>query len=899
MSATVDDRRSLARSTATQTALIAVSRLTGFVRVVVVAAVLGTTFLGNTYQSANTIPNIVFELFAAGALQAVLVPALVQRFDRSDRGDPERLAGSVLGFTALGLGVLVAIGMLLAPVIMGLLVSGVDDVAVRDDQIRLGAIFLWIFLPQMLIYDLGIIATAVLHARGRFALPAIAPAVNNVVVCSAYVAFWLLRDGAEPSLDLAPLEIAVLAGGTSLGVVAFCAVPVVGAWRTGFRFRPNLDRSDPALGTLARQGGWAALYLGMTQVLLAAVLVLANRTEGGVVAYQVGFTFFLLPYALFGLPVLTTLFPAAARQVQAADWPSVGATTRRGITAIALFVLPAAAALGVLSEPLSDVAMFGNVDAEGAALTARVIAGFAPGLVGYSVFYFLTRIFYAMDDTRTPAVVHAIVVGIGVGCMIAGAVVLDGDDVVTALAWSHSVTYLLRSRPEAGPAGDRPRSRSRAGPAGHRCHDRGRRPGVGHRGHRTRRPGRRGDRTRRPRRGRAPDPRRGTGAARRDASWRVGRAPPSRPGARPMNDQRVLQLLGPSTGGIRRHVGYLTERLRAEGWTVDTAGPAGVLDELTHVVDVPAGLSPSGLARCRSQLRAIVSRGGYDLVHAHGLKVGWLLSTLRVGVPTVLSVHNLVLDEVAGRSARPLRWLEGRLPARFDATIAISREVAGRFDHGPGRERIQVIPPAGPPPSPKRDRAAVRAELGLDEGDDLVVTAARLHPQKGLDLLLAAADRAREERPKLRWVIFGDGPDHDSLVEEIERRQLDSTVLLAGRRPDVDDQLAAADVVAVTSRWESGPLVVLEALALGRPVVSTRVGLAPDVVPGTAGRLVDVSDAAGFADALVATLRAVDGSASQPDPSSEASRMPGSSGQLTPPALAAQVEALYRTLCHP
>ncbi|WP_436796124.1 murein biosynthesis integral membrane protein MurJ [Actinospongicola halichondriae] len=443
MNAPVDERRTLARSTATQTLLIAVSRLTGFARVVVVAAVLGTTFLGNTYQSANTIPNIVFELFAAGALQAVLVPALVQRLDRSDDAGAQRLAGSVLGYTSIALGGLALVGMVLAPLIMALLVSGVDDAAVRDDQIRLGTTFLWIFLPQVVIYDLGIIATAVLHARGRFAMPAIAPAVNNVVVCGAYIAFWLLRDGADPSLDLSALEIAVLAGGTTFGVLAFCTVPVVGAWRTGFRFRPNLDRSDPALRTLARQGGWAALYLAMTQVLLGVVLILANRVEGGVVAYQVGFTFFLLPYALFGMPVLTTLFPTASRQVHSEDWDALAGTVRRGVSAIMLFVLPAGAALWALSEPISRLARFGNVDAAGAALTADVVAGFAPGLVGYSLFYFLTRMAYAMDDTRTPALVHGGVVAIGAACMLVSGVVLEGSDVVPALAWSHSITYLL------------------------------------------------------------------------------------------------------------------------------------------------------------------------------------------------------------------------------------------------------------------------------------------------------------------------------------------------------------------------------------------------------------------------------------------------------------------------
>lgn len=443
MTAPVDERRSLARSTATQTVLIAISRVTGFVRIVVVAAVLGDTFLGNTYQSANTIPNIVFELFAAGALQAVLVPSLVKRFDGADDEGAERLAGSVLGFTALGLAVFAVVGTLASPWIMRILVSGVDDPAVRADQVRLGTIFLLVFLPQVIIYDLAVVATAVLHARGRFALPAIAPAVNNVVVTTAYMVFWYLRDGAEPSLDLRTIEIVVLAGGTTLAVVAFCAVPVVGAWRTGFRFRFNLDRHDPDVRSLARQGAWAGLYLAMTQILLAAVLIFANRAEGGVVAYQVGFAFFLLPHALFALPVLTTLFPAASRHVLAGDWDALNATIRRGVTAIALFVLPAAAALGTLSSGLADVAMFGNVGPDGASLTADVVAGFAPGLIGYSLFYFLTRMLYATNDTRTPTVVHGLVVAAGVGSMVASSFVFDDRDLVVALAWSHSLTYLL------------------------------------------------------------------------------------------------------------------------------------------------------------------------------------------------------------------------------------------------------------------------------------------------------------------------------------------------------------------------------------------------------------------------------------------------------------------------
>lgn len=353
-----------------------------------------------------------------------------------------------------------------------------------------------------------------------------------------------------------------------------------------------------------------------------------------------------------------------------------------------------------------------------------------------------------------------------------------------------------------------------------------------------------------------------------------------------MTTGRVLQLLGPSTGGIRRHVTYLAERLRASGWTVDLAGPEGVVDDLTHVVPIPKRDRPAAARRARRALAPLLAQ--YDLVHAHGLKPALLTASFRSAPPMVLSVHNLVLDEVAGRSAPALRWLEGRLPARAAATIAISDGVAARFRGLPGAERIVVIPPAGPPPTPSRDAATVRAELGIAPDDDLVITPARLTPQKDIPLLLDAASLVRQRRPQLRWFVFGDGWLRDELEAAVVQRGLVDTVRLEPGRPDVDSELAAADLVAVTSRWESGPLVLLEAAALGRPTVSTDVGLARTVVGATGGRVVPVGDPGALADAVIDTLeRAESGAdaAAGPSPALDA---------LTPPALADAVEHVYR-----
>lgn len=434
--------RAVARSTVAMTALTAVSRATGLVRLLVMAAVLGTTFLGNTYESANTVPNLLFELFAAGVLQAVLVPTLVSFVDAGGRSEAEHIAGSVMGLAAGGLAVVACAGMVFAEPLMAVLVSGVDDPETRRAQVRLGALFLRFFLPQVVLYVAGLVATAVMNAHGRFALPVFAPVVNNVVVTATYALFFVMRGGKAPSLDLSGAEQVVLAGGTTLGVVAFCAVPVVGARRLGFSLRPRLDYRHPRVRELGRRGAWAALYLAMTQLLLGVVLVLANRVEGGVVAYRIAFTFFLLPHALFAIPVFTALFPRMSREAQAGSWDAYSRSVTQGMSVIALLVLPASAVFIAAAFPVTEVTLFGASAGAGTTQVARALTGFAPGLVGYGGFLLATRAFYAAGDTRTPALLNAGLVVVAGGAMVGTTAVIGPRFTVAALGLVHSAAYL-------------------------------------------------------------------------------------------------------------------------------------------------------------------------------------------------------------------------------------------------------------------------------------------------------------------------------------------------------------------------------------------------------------------------------------------------------------------------
>lgn len=315
---------------------------------------------------------------------------------------------------------------------------------------------------------------------------------------------------------------------------------------------------------------------------------------------------------------------------------------------------------------------------------------------------------------------------------------------------------------------------------------------------------------------------------------------------------RVLLLLGPSAGGIRRHVATLRDGLLAIGWHVETAGPPGVLEGLGGLDhEIPISMSPVAVVRAAHRIRALAS--GFDVVHVHGLKAG--VATVAAGVhPRILTIHNVVLDEAAGPGAAVLRRIERGLPALMDRTIAVSDEIRQRFRGARGFDRIGVIVPAGPTPRPDRDRARVRADLGVGDAP-LVTTVARMHPQKDLPTMLRAARLVLDRRPDTRFVVVGDGPERPTVEAEHAALQLGEAVLLLGARANAADELAAADVVALSSLWEGSPLVVAESMLLGRPVVATAVGAVPEaVVDGETGRLVEPGDAQALADAVVDLL---------------------------------------------
>ncbi len=319
----------------------------------------------------------------------------------------------------------------------------------------------------------------------------------------------------------------------------------------------------------------------------------------------------------------------------------------------------------------------------------------------------------------------------------------------------------------------------------------------------------------------------------------------------------VVELLGPSAGGIRAHVSALSRHLRERGWAVTTAGPAGVMDgvgDQDAIVQVPAGWNPIALVRARGQLLSVLTASP-DLVHAHGLKAALVVLTIRRHPPLVLTIHNLVTGTHAGPVARILRRIEAAIIVRVDYVIVISDEIEVRLrDLTPSSRRSFVLP-VSPTRTVGRSRAEVRNEFGIDPDAPLVVVVARLHPQKDLGMFLRALAEVERLVPSTRAIIVGDGPEHDHLVTQSHGLGLQRVVTFAGHRANPVDEMNAADVVALSSRWEGSPLVIAEYLAVGKPLVTTAVGtVTRHLTDRVDARLVPVGDHRALAEAIAELL---------------------------------------------
>jgi putative peptidoglycan lipid II flippase len=417
------------------------SRATGFLRAATLAAVLGVSGVLDPFTLANTVPNIVFELLIGGILTSAAVPLLVRA---NQEGHGQAYIQRLLTLALLVLGAASALLVVFAPQVVDIYAN-----ASWDEQDReLAITFARYFLPQVLFYGLGALVGAYLNTQGRFGPPMWAPVLNNLIVLATLLVFTLMPGPGELTAgSITTAQIRVLGIGVTLGVVAQTVALLPALRATGLRLTPRFDFRGTGLGAAAALAKWTLVYVVCNQIAYAVVVKLATDDslgDGAYASYVLAFTLWQLPHAIVAVSVITALLPRLSQAHLDQRPADLRTEVDRGLRLAISLLVPAAVAYLVLGRPIATL-VFGNgeTSAAEARTIGTVLAVFACGLVAFSSYQLQLRAFYAMQDTRTPAVINLAVNVTMVAVDVVLFLVLPDDLKLIGLAVGQAASYVV------------------------------------------------------------------------------------------------------------------------------------------------------------------------------------------------------------------------------------------------------------------------------------------------------------------------------------------------------------------------------------------------------------------------------------------------------------------------
>jgi len=386
----------IARSTAIMSIATTLSRLTGFARTWAMAAALGAGAIASAYSTSNNIPNLIFELFMGGVLSSLFIPTFTDV--RANQGDEAawKFTSHILNLAVLVLGIVAIVGTLFpAPFIW----TQTFKMSVVDaDVVRIPAEFLFRFFAiQVVIYGAGMVIQAVLNANRKYIWTSLGPVFNNLVVIATFI--YVSR---QPSLDTPTLI--VLAAGTTLGVVAMFAFMTPALFKTGFKYYFELGINNPQIRIILKLAGPAILFAATNMVTLSFrnSSVLAVSPQGSsVLTYA--WMWFTLPYGILAVALATAIFTELANYSSKKDMTGFKKTVSQGLRSTALLILPCAALLFALAEPICSVFIGGRFNTADMLLVSGALRIWSIGLVFYACMMFMLGAFYSLKDTKTPA----------------------------------------------------------------------------------------------------------------------------------------------------------------------------------------------------------------------------------------------------------------------------------------------------------------------------------------------------------------------------------------------------------------------------------------------------------------------------------------------------------------
>jgi putative peptidoglycan lipid II flippase len=443
------------RSAAVMAAGTILSRVTGFARITLLAAAIGTGLRNDVFTVANTIPNSLYILLAGGVFNTVLVPQLVRAIKQHDDGGQDYTDRMITaGFVLLG--VLTTACVLAAPWIARLFMPDEMMSPGRAAQRAEIEFFTRLCLPQIFFYGAFVLVGQVLNARGRFGPMMWAPIANNVVAGGSIVAFMLLYRTGDTPATYSDGESLLLGLGHTAGIALQLALLWPYLKASGYSYRPRFGLKDTGLARTAKLGVWTVLFVAVNQITLVVVYRLAlagtaSAAEGqqaaGVFAYSTAMLIFLVPHGIITVSLATATLPRMSALAAEGNAAEVSRTSAAAIRQALAIVVPAATAMFAFALPLMLlIAGHGAAggQTEAMALTLMVLS---LGLVPFTVQYFQLRTFYAFEDTRTPFFIQCVIALVNIGAALLGVrVVLGSDDLrfsAIALAAAYTLAYTV------------------------------------------------------------------------------------------------------------------------------------------------------------------------------------------------------------------------------------------------------------------------------------------------------------------------------------------------------------------------------------------------------------------------------------------------------------------------
>jgi putative peptidoglycan lipid II flippase len=430
---------SLARASGSMVVATAISRITGFVRQVMLVGVVGIGAVNDSYNVANTLPNIVYELLLGGVLASVVIPTLVRaQTEDNDGGEAFTQRLLTVCCTLLAAGTVLAVAV--APLLTRLYFSSSGH-----DNPALTTAFSRLILPEIFFYGLFGLLSGMLNARHVFKPAAWAPVLNNVIMFATLVLYVVLP--GQISIDpvrMGQPKLLVLGVGTTLGVVLQALVLIPAVRRMGFRFRWRWGW-DQRLGTFGRLSLWLVLYTLVSQVAYVELTRVATGAASGTYTiYSTSWLLLQVPYGILGVSLLTALMPRMSKSAAEGDFGGVVDHLSTGSRMSSVLLIPLCAMMTVLGPQIGE-ALFAlrHSQSGSATVLGLTFTVSAFGLVFYAIAMLQLRAFYALNDARTPTMINGVMVIVKVALFYLTAHVLDPAHVVYGLTFVNAFGYLV------------------------------------------------------------------------------------------------------------------------------------------------------------------------------------------------------------------------------------------------------------------------------------------------------------------------------------------------------------------------------------------------------------------------------------------------------------------------